>query len=346
MTRILLLLSIGGLVTAAVKLPIAMSPADPIGFLRENFNISTDEVEAVKNEIPIGRVLKSKAEGEIAIFGAIKLSRSKDDYIAWYKKVENFKLSPMVLDVGMVGNPPQLDSMKRVTFDPKELTSIRACQSGNCSLKLTPQEIQRFTSDVDWSATNSTEQASARLRQMWMNYVQNYLSRGNAALGFYEDKQVRVDLAEVFRELLDASPWLGKSFPESLRQLREYSGTNQPSDNDFIYWSKERYGFGMKPILNLFHVTILKPNPGVTLISSKQIRSSHYFDGSLGLTLVFDAPPSEGGGKACYLIYVNRSRIDLLRGGLLGFKRTLVQRQLPGEIKKQLSLIKKNVEGR
>ena len=274
----------------------------------------------------------------------IKITRSKEDYVAWYKKVENFKLSPMILDVGMIGNPPQPGSMNRATFDPKEFLTIQSCEAGNCPIKLTAQEIQRFTSGVDWSAANYAEQANVRLRQMWLNYVQNYLNRGNAALGFYQDKQDKIDLAKVFEELLNAAPWLHESFPESLKQLREYAGTSQLAENDFVYWSKERYGFGMKPILNLFHVTIQKPNPAVMLIASKQIRSSHYFDGSLGLTLLFDAPDADNGAKECYLIYVNRSRLDLLRGGLWGMKKSLVQRQLPGEIKKQLVLIKKSAE--
>jgi len=57
--------------------------------------------------------------------------------------------------------------------------------------------------------------------------------------------------------------------------------------------------------------------------------------------LVADAP----GGRS-YLIFVNRSRVDLLRGGGFGgFKRKLFEWQLPREIKKQLLLIRKNVEG-
>jgi hypothetical protein len=334
------------LVTSATMYSAELSPTDAIAFLQSNWRISANDIQTIRGGDPIGKVLKSNEDGEIAILGAIKIARSKEQYIAWYKNVENFKFSPMILDVGLIGNPPQPDSMKRATFDSKEFVNIRSCEAGNCPIKLTAQEIQRFTSGVDWSTANYAEQANVRLRQMWLNYVQNYLNRGNAALGCYQDKPDKVDLAKVFEELLDAAPWLRENFPESLKQLREYAGTSPLADNEFVYWSKERYGFGMKPILSLFHVTILKAKPEVTLIASKQIRSSHYFDGSLGLTLVFDAPDAGNGAKESYLVYVNRSRLDLLRGGLWGMKRSLVQRQLPGEIKKQLVLIKKSVEAR
>ncbi len=138
---------------------------------------------------------------------------------------------------------------------------------------------------------------------------------------------------------MDRSAWLKERFPEQYEQLRSYPGASNDTTDGFLYWSRESYGFGLKPILNLFHVGIRKVNSRVILISSKQIRSTHYFDGSLGLSVLFDA---DAPGKQCYMIYINRSRIDLLRGW--GWKRALFERRLPVEIRKQLVLIQKNVE--
>ena len=81
--------------------------------------------------------------------------------------------------------------------------------------------------------------------------------------------------------LLDSSSWLREQFPEVFHQLYEYEGSAPAADRDFMYWSRERYGFGLKPLLNLYHVTIHHPGPNVAVIASKQIRSSHYFDGRL-----------------------------------------------------------------
>ncbi len=192
------------LATSAGMYSAETSSTDAIAFLQSNWRISANDIQTIRGGDPIGKVLKSNVDGEIAILGAIKIKRSKEEYVAWYKNVENFKLSPMILDVGLIGNPPRPDSMKRATFDPKELVNIRSCEAGNCPVKLTAQEIQRFTSGVDWSAANYAVQANVRLRQMWLNYVRNYLNRGNAALGFYRDKQEKVDLAKVFEALLNA----------------------------------------------------------------------------------------------------------------------------------------------
>jgi hypothetical protein len=55
--------------------------------------------------------------------------------------------------------------------------------------------------------------------------------------------------------------------------------------------------------------------------ASKQLYGSHYFDSSLGLTLLLrdDQPGS------IVLVYVNRSRIDALDGFLGGVKRAIVR---------------------
>jgi hypothetical protein len=57
--------------------------------------------------------------------------------------------------------------------------------------------------------------------------------------------------------------------------------------------------------------------------ASKQIYGTHYFDSSLGITVLVDAPNSSGPGM--FLAYVNRSRLDALRGFFGGLKRSVVR---------------------
>ena len=103
-----------------------------------------------------------------------------------------------------------------------------------------------------------------------------------------------------------------------------------------VYWSRELYGFGLKPLINVTHTTVHKANPSVTVIAAKQIWASHYYDGSLGFTVLVDASPGT------YLVYLNRSRIDLLRDA--GFKRWLVKKFAPGAIRKEVTALKRQVE--
>ena len=255
--------------------------------------------------------------------------------------MENYKHSPLVVEVGLLGNPPEAREADRFTLDADELKALRTCQPGNCSVKLTREEIERLRG-LDWSAPDAEARANVLARRLLLDYAQAYWQRGNAALGVYQDEETQVDLAAAFRGLLGSSPYLRDNFPELLHELREYRGAKPGAAGEFLYWSRERYGFGLKPTLNLFHVTIRHPQPSMVVIASKRIRSSHYFDGSLSLVTAVDAP----GGQS-YLIYVNRSRLDLLcGGGFWGWKRKLFEWRLPGEIKKQLLLIRESVESR
>jgi hypothetical protein len=61
--------------------------------------------------------------------------------------------------------------------------------------------------------------------------------------------------------------------------------------------------------------------PVMFAAASKQLYGSHYFDSSLGLTLLLrDINPG-----TTVLVYINRSRIDVLSGFLGGLKRAIVR---------------------
>jgi len=92
----------------------------------------------------------------------------------------------------------------------------------------------------------------------------------------------------------------------------------------------------MKALVNVLHVTFYRASPSVTVIATKQIWASHYYDGSLGITVLVDASPGT------YLVYLNRSRIDLLLDG--GFKMWLAKQFAPGTIRKTVTALKRQVE--
>jgi hypothetical protein len=79
-----------------------------------------------------------------------------------------------------------------------------------------------------------------------------------------------------------------------------------------------------------------------TLVVQKQIYASHYFDGSLALATLLDT--QDAGRPATYLVYTNRSRGDLLRGGFGGVRRTVAESQARQGAKDTLGIIKRMLE--
>jgi hypothetical protein len=77
-------------------------------------------------------------------------------------------------------------------------------------------------------------------------------------------------------------------------------------------------------------------------VGSKGIYGSHYFESSLGLTaFVHSRAPDPA---RSYLIYVNRSRTDALRGLFGGWKRSLIGGRLRDGARKSMEAIKVKLE--
>ena len=132
--------------------------------------------------------------------------------------------------------------------------------------------------------------------------------------------------------------------PPFQKFLQEFPHNRPQDTEDFVYWSTEK--FGLKPVLSVTHITIYKhrgPSGTDILIASKGIYASHYFEASLGLTGFIQSQSAEP--SRSYLIYVNRSRADALRGLFAGMKRSLISGSLRDGAKKSMELIRVKLEG-
>jgi hypothetical protein len=104
---------------------------------------------------------------------------------------------------------------------------------------------------------------------------------------------------------------------------------------DFVYWSKELVR--SRPVISMTHVAIATASdesPLAYAIGSKQIYAMHYFDASLGLTLL--VPDRTAAVPATYVAYLNRSRIDLFEGLFGGVARRIVAGRARSLIAEQL----------
>jgi hypothetical protein len=121
--------------------------------------------------------------------------------------------------------------------------------------------------------------------------------------------------------------------------LRSFPAGSLPGAEDFLYWSKAR--FGLTPFVTVTHVTIAPPTPTSAVIASKDVYSSRYFDASLTLTIASD---SVGSPDAFYLVYINRSRANALKGPLAGLRRMIVERRAIASLDENLRRVKLRLE--
>jgi hypothetical protein len=178
------------------------------------------------------------------------------------------------------------------------------------------------------------------VRQLLVDYVTRYREGGAAAALEYADTPSSLNVGQEFSSLVDADTATWKYLPRLRRHLLEYPAATDQAMSDFIYWSKERVH--RRPVISITHVAIAPSaddGPVNYAIASKQIYAMHYFDASLGLTLLLRDPSAPE--AATFVVYLNRSRIDLFDGLFGGVARRIVTGRARAVVAENLARLQK-----
>jgi hypothetical protein len=240
-----------------------------------------------------------------------------------------------VLQIGTFGEPSELQDVGALTLDDADLRSLRSCRVGNCAVQLPVSAISRFQEEVDWRRSDAPQRANNLMRQILVDYVADYRRRGAAAME-YADRPEPLNVGLEFASMAASLVGGWSHFPALRRHLVDYPGSRAAATTDLLYWSKEKVA--RRTVVSITHLAISRTTGASHAdyaIASKQIYGTHYFDASLGLTVLVRA---HGNGRpGTYLVYVNRSRIDVLDGVLGAVARKIVSSRARGTVAKQLA---------
>jgi hypothetical protein len=315
----------------------AQSP-QPSSFLESAAKLTKAQLAAVGSGQPVALTPATANKTEVEGIGAVRILVPSDFFVAQYRNIREFKKAAQVLQIGRFSEPATEADMASLMVDPSDLRALQKCIPGSCSVKMSATLLANYRRFAGDSASNT--QRSAAFRHVLVDYVNDYRRRGDAALLVYDDEAVEVNVAHEFHDLLGGFQVLRQYAPEFVEYLDGRSGSHLENTDDFIYWSKEDAGF--KAVTSLTHVTIYQKiiqNRAWYFIASKNIYSNHYVESSLGISVISEDP---GGG--CWLVYVNRSRTDILRGFLSSLRRTLIESRVKSVMRKQLAATKKKLE--
>ncbi len=267
------------------------------------------------------KLLPVRDKREIAMCGMVRIQASAEMFLQSFRENMTRKSNPAILEIGSFRNPPSLDDLQALTIEERDIEDLRQCVVGDCRLKLSATMIERLQRGVDWTATDYRIQVTQLLKQMLVDYVRDYLARGNAALIQYDDKSKAIRLADEQNELLAASSY--DSMADTKETAKSFSKPDVTLIDNALVWSKIK--FGLKPVFAINHIMIYKRAQKVgaeMLIISQQIFANHYFDSSLALTAFVNIPDP---APKSYLLYEHRSRLDGLEGPLSKIKRGLIE---------------------
>jgi hypothetical protein len=248
----------------------------------------------------------------------------------------------VTLAFGRFGSPPAIGDVSGLTFDRGEVDRLKSCRPGKCDIRLSGAGLEALKTAVDWNATDYVERANAFARKAAVDYVAAYQTRGDVALVTYNDRAEPVGLKDQWLGILANSPLFHEYSPALAAYLQQFPKSALPGSRNVFYWVNER--FGPTPVLSLVHGVVYDPpaQPDRTVVVQKQLYASHYFDGSLAVATLLDT--QEGERPATYLVYANRSRGDLLKGGFGGLKRNVVRSQARKAAEDTLGNIKEMLE--
>jgi len=291
-----------------------------LAFFQPSLTLTASERAQLGSGSPFARVLQTKGL-EVAVFAVAPVSVDGDRLVAWEQQIEEFKKSSYVLSIGRFSDPPRIEDLANLELDSGDVAAIRSCRPGSCALKLSAPEMtqlhaaERTKGDQD----SAVQQA---FRGMLLNRVQHYLATGQIPPD--EDHHEQVQRSSQFALLLDHTPFLANGLPQFTKKLRDSPSIREPGVESFLYWSKERSA--RKAIISVTHISIVRPHvsglPDV-LIVGRDIFSTHYVDASLSVMALMS-----GSNGTNYLVYLNRTEVDVLDGMFGGMIRRSIERHL------------------
>jgi hypothetical protein len=244
---------------------------------------------------------------------------------------------------GRFANPPSLKDVAKLSLNADDIAQLRSCKPGDCDLRIGGAALNTIRTSIDWKAPGAAAQANARVREAIVTYIAAYMQQGDEALVTYNDRAEPVSLRQQWQGILAASPYF-QQYSAPLREyLTQYPRQKLPGARDVLYWVQEDYT-GLKPVLSLMHGVIYEDpgRPDRTVVVQKQLYASHYYDGSLAVAAVVGG--AAGPAPVTYLVYANRSRGDLLKGGFGGLRRSAASNQAKSAAEQTLGTIKQVLE--
>ncbi len=333
---------------AAVMLPMAASsagtmPPDIQQYLLQAAKFTGADTASIENGTVIAKVMPGSDDTEVMTVAAVKIRATREQVVGYYGQMIAYVDGEVTKAFGRFSKPPSLADVKDLSLDPDEIAHLKSCRPGDCDLRIGGAGLDKIRSSVNWNAPDSASQVNALARQGIVDYVGAYLKSGDAALVTYNDRSEPVSLKAQWQGLLANSPYFQQYSPALQEYLDQYPRKTLPGARDVIYWVKEDYT-GLKPVTSIVHGVIYQApdHPDRTVVLQKQLYASHYYDGSFAVANIVST--SEGGATVTYLLYANRSRGDLLKGGFGGLKRKVARDQAKKGAEQTLGTIKTVLE--
>lgn len=314
------------LVLAGAMTPASQAPPAPFAFFEPTVVVSTADQARLDRGETLVRILPG-TDGQIAVFAASRLDATPERVLERLRGIELLKQGRLAPIVRRFSDPPLPGDLSEQVLSDGELEDLRRCRPGNCGVKLSGAEIQALVTAAKTAGPSWREQLQAGYREAIHARVVAFIERGFAGLPDYDDRGRAVRMADAHALIRRATPF-----------LRDVDTKDAES---FLYWAKE--SAAGKATMTVSQVQLIasdRPGWPAVLAISSQVYASHYMDGAIGVTAVVRSAD----GQSHYLVYVNRTSLDVLGGFLGPLKRAVIEGRIEKETTGVFSELRRRIE--
>ena len=305
----------------------AQTHADPFAFFSPPLAVSRDDIARLDGGKTLVRTLP-RDDGEIAIVAIVAVRSDGARLAEWVRHIAALKKSSYVHAIARFSDPPRLEDLATLNLDDDDLDALRQCRPDDCALRLSASEIDTLHRAVSTNRAASNPLLQAAFRRLMLMRVETYLATGQEGLPRDVSDHASAVPTDALASIVTHSGFLRARLPALADSLEHYPMVRAPRAESFLYWSQE--DLAGRTIVSVTHVNILHfDDPGFpeVLVTGKQVFESRYLNGALNVTAIVR---SESGARH-YLVYINRSSVDVLDRWYGGLARLVIERRITGE---------------
>ncbi len=288
-------------------------PADVSAVLSQAGGATPDDGATLLAGRVIARTQVAPENLEASVVSAVRIATTRERTLSYFRQLIAYVDGQTTLQFGTFAQPATEADLRSLTLESTDIADFRACGPGGCDIRMGAATLDDVKAAVDWRAADVTDRASVWMRRTLASFVNDYRRQGDAALRAYDDRAMPVDLEGQWRTFVSRAPLPAALATGVQRYLATFPATAAPEATDEVYWDKQHLT-GLKPVIGVTHlVTWTDPaHPNRVIVAQKQILASHYFFGTLAVTLIVQDPAADP--SATYVVYTSRTRGDLLKG--------------------------------
>jgi hypothetical protein len=316
---------------SAVAVPSHLeAPLKRLGF-------SSGDLAEARREPVVRELTAYSGPTRLAVLGIVHVAAPPEKIAEDLRRGRGLVKHAALRQSGTFSDPAVPADVASFQYPESDLEVLKQCEPGACKFKLGELGFETF-GEIDWSAPDAGERASAAARERMVDYVNSYRAKGKSALIVYTDKEQPMSLAKGVSQLIADSQYVARNLPEIDRHFENYPHDQALGGENHLYWFVEDYGY--RPITDIIHTVVYEPplrdaeGPAV-VIAQKHIFTSHYFFARVEYIVLFrDDESAEEPGT--YVVYVDRSLFD---DSLGSFKRGFMVRGVLTDVSERLEAL-------